>query len=164
MQFDTTINDWHTCPNTGRINASNPCSEYMHLDDSACNLASLNLMRFIDDDGIFDTAAFRHAVDIAITAQDIVIEKSSYPTAEITANAHAFRELGLGYANLGALLMSLGLPYDPIRPRIRRRRDGGQAARRPRSARSPARSARTRVCRNREPRSTSRRAPQHAYR
>jgi ribonucleoside-diphosphate reductase alpha chain len=112
MQFDTTINDWHTCPNTGRINASNPCSEYMHLDDSACNLASLNLMRFVDEDGIFDTAGFRHAVDIAITAQDIVVEKSSYPTAEITANAHAFRELGLGYANLGALLMSLGLPYD----------------------------------------------------
>ncbi len=112
MQFDTTINDWHTCPNTGRINASNPCSEYMHLDDSACNLASLNLMRFVDDDGIFDTAGFRHAVDLAITAQDIVVEKSSYPTAEITANAHAFRELGLGYANLGALLMSLGLPYD----------------------------------------------------
>jgi ribonucleoside-diphosphate reductase alpha chain len=112
MQFDTTINDWHTCPNTGRINASNPCSEYMHLDDSACNLASLNLMRFIDEDGVFDTNAFRHAVDIAITAQDIVIEKSSYPTSEITANAHAYRELGLGYANLGALLMSLGLPYD----------------------------------------------------
>jgi ribonucleoside-diphosphate reductase alpha chain len=112
MQFDTTINEWHTCPNTGRINASNPCSEYMHLDDSACNLASLNLMRFIDEDGIFDVAGFRHAVDIAITAQDIVIEKSSYPTAEITANAHAYRELGLGYANLGALLMSLGLPYD----------------------------------------------------
>jgi ribonucleoside-diphosphate reductase alpha chain len=112
MQFDTTINDWHTCPNTGRINASNPCSEYMHLDDSACNLASLNLMRFIDEDGIFDVPGFRHAVDIAITAQDIVIEKSSYPTAEITANAHAYRELGLGYANLGALLMSLGLAYD----------------------------------------------------
>jgi ribonucleoside-diphosphate reductase alpha chain len=112
MQFDTTINDWHTCPNTGRINASNPCSEYMHLDDSACNLASLNLMRFVDEDGLFDVNGFRHAVDIAITAQDIVIEKSSYPTSEITANAHAYRELGLGYANLGALLMSLGLPYD----------------------------------------------------
>jgi ribonucleoside-diphosphate reductase alpha chain len=112
MQFDTTINDWHTCPNTGRINASNPCSEYMHLDDSACNLASLNLMRFIDEDGIFDVAAFRHAVDVAITAQDIVVDKSSYPTPEITANASAYRELGLGYANLGALLMSLGLPYD----------------------------------------------------
>jgi ribonucleoside-diphosphate reductase alpha chain len=112
MQFDTTINDWHTCPNSGRINASNPCSEYMHLDDSACNLASLNLMRFVDEQGAFDVAAFRHAVDVAITAQDIVVERSSYPTPEITANAHAFRELGLGYANLGALLMSLGLPYD----------------------------------------------------
>jgi ribonucleoside-diphosphate reductase alpha chain len=112
MQFDTTINDWHTCPNTGRINASNPCSEYMHLDDSACNLASLNLMKFIEPSGAFDVAAFRHAVDILITAQDIVVDRSSYPTAEIAANAHAFRELGLGYANLGALLMSLGLPYD----------------------------------------------------
>ncbi len=112
MQFDTTINDWHTCPNTGRINASNPCSEYMHLDDSACNLSSLNLMQFVEPDGGFDVAAFRHAVDIMITAQDIVVDRSSYPTAEITANAHAYRELGLGYANLGALLMSLGLPYD----------------------------------------------------
>ena len=112
MQFDTTINDWHTCPNTGRINASNPCSEYMHLDDSACNLASLNLMQFVEADGGFDVAGFRHAVDIMITAQDIVVDRSSYPTAEITANAHAYRELGLGYANLGALLMSLGLPYD----------------------------------------------------
>jgi ribonucleoside-diphosphate reductase alpha chain len=112
MQFDTTINDWHTCPNSGRINASNPCSEYMHLDDSACNLASLNLMRFVDDTGVFDVAAFRHAVDVAILAQDIVIDRSSYPTPEIGANAHAYRELGLGYANLGALLMSLGLPYD----------------------------------------------------
>src|SRR5215510_1082641 len=112
MQFDTTINAWHTCPNSGRINASNPCSEYMHLDDSACNLASLNLMRFIDDDGVFDVVGFRHAVDLTILAQDIVVEQSSYPTPEITANAHAYRELGLGYANLGALLMSLGLPYD----------------------------------------------------
>ncbi len=112
MQYDTTINAWHTCPNTGRINASNPCSEYMHLDDSACNLASLNLMRFVDEQGAFDVAGFRHAVDITITAQDIVVDKSSYPTPQITANARAFRELGLGYANLGALLMSLGLPYD----------------------------------------------------
>ncbi|TMB51037.1 MAG: vitamin B12-dependent ribonucleotide reductase, partial [Deltaproteobacteria bacterium] len=112
MQFDTTINDWHTCPNTGRINASNPCSEYMHLDDSACNLASLNLMQFIEPDGSFDVAAFRHAVDIVIAAQDIVVDRSSYPTPEIAATAHAYRELGLGYANLGALLMSLGLPYD----------------------------------------------------
>src|SRR5438034_1086850 len=112
MQFDTTINDWHTCPNTGRINASNPCSEYMHLDDSACNLASLNLMRFVEPDGSFDVAAFRHAVDIVIAAQDIVVDRSSHPTPEIAATAHAYRELGLGYANLGALLMSLGLPYD----------------------------------------------------
>ncbi len=112
MQFDTTINSWHTCPNTGRINASNPCSEYMHLDNSACNLSSLNLMKFLSDGGEFDVAAFRHAVDIMITAQDIIVDNSSYPTAEITANAKAYRELGLGYANLGALLMSLGLPYD----------------------------------------------------
>jgi ribonucleoside-diphosphate reductase alpha chain len=112
MQFDTTINSWHTCSNTARINASNPCSEYMHLDDSACNLASLNLMKFLKDDSGFDTTAFKHAVDISITAQDILVDNSSYPTAEITANAKAFRELGLGYANLGALLMSLGLPYD----------------------------------------------------
>jgi len=112
MQFDTTINAWHTSANTGRINASNPCSEYMHLDDSACNLASLNLMKFLRDDGGFDTVAFKHAVDISITAQDIIVDNSSYPTVEITANARAFRELGLGYANLGAMLMSLGLPYD----------------------------------------------------
>ena len=112
MQFDTTINAWHTCPNTDRINASNPCSEYMHLDNSACNLASLNLIKFIKDDGGFDTLGFKHAVDISITAQDILVDNSSYPTAEITDNAKAFRQLGLGYANLGALLMSLGLPYD----------------------------------------------------
>jgi ribonucleoside-diphosphate reductase alpha chain len=112
MQFDTTINDWHTCPASGRINASNPCSEYMHLDDSACNLASLNLMKFVNAAGDFDVEAFRHAVDVLITAQDIVVDNSSYPTPEIERNAHAFRELGLGYANLGALLMSLGVPYD----------------------------------------------------
>ena len=112
MQYDSTINDWHTCSNTARINASNPCSEYMHLDNSACNLASLNLLKYLRDDGVFDTEAFRRAVDIVILAQDILVDNSSYPTAEITANAHAFRELGLGYANLGALLMSLGLPYD----------------------------------------------------
>ncbi|HEX9787958.1 MAG TPA: vitamin B12-dependent ribonucleotide reductase, partial [Candidatus Binatia bacterium] len=112
MQYDTTINDWHTCSNTARINASNPCSEYMHLDNSACNLASLNLLKYLREDGVFDTEAFRRAVDIVILAQDILIDNSSYPTAEITANAHAFRELGMGYANLGALLMSLGLPYD----------------------------------------------------
>jgi ribonucleoside-diphosphate reductase alpha chain len=112
MQYDTTINDWHTCSATDRINASNPCSEYMHLDNSACNLASLNLLKFLREDGVFDTESFRHAVDIIVLAQDILIDNSSYPTPEITANAHAFRELGLGYANLGALLMSLGLPYD----------------------------------------------------
>ena len=112
MQFDTTINNWHTCSNTGRINASNPCSEYMHLDDSACNLASLNLLKFLRDDGVFDVEAFRQTVDIMILAQDILVDNASYPTPEIVANAHAFRELGLGYANLGALLMSLGLPYD----------------------------------------------------
>src|SRR6266436_5704257 len=112
MQFDTIINTWHTCPNTGRINASNPCSEYMHLDDIACNLATLNLMQFVEPDGSFYVAAFRHAVDIVIAAQDIVVDRSSYPTPEIAATAHACRELGLGYANLGALLMSLGLPYD----------------------------------------------------
>ncbi|MEK6601151.1 MAG: vitamin B12-dependent ribonucleotide reductase [Candidatus Binatota bacterium] len=112
MQFDTTINDWHTCANTGRINASNPCSEYMHLDNSACNLASLNLLKFLREDGVFDAEAFRRAVDIMILAQDILVDNASYPTPEIAANAHAFRELGLGYANLGALLMSLGIPYD----------------------------------------------------
>ncbi|MFQ5851737.1 MAG: vitamin B12-dependent ribonucleotide reductase [Candidatus Binatia bacterium] len=112
MQFDTTINDWHTCPNTGRINASNPCSEYMHLDNSACNLASLNLLKFLRDDGVFDCESFRRAVDIMILAQDILVDNGSYPTSEIASTAHSFRELGLGYANLGALLMSLGLPYD----------------------------------------------------
>jgi len=112
MQFDTTINDWHTCPNTGRINASNPCSEYMHLDDSACNLASLNLLKFLNEAGEFDVEGFRHAVDVLITAQDIIVDNSSYPTEPITRTAKAYRELGLGYANLGAVLMSLGLPYD----------------------------------------------------
>ncbi len=112
MQFDTTINLWHTCPATGRINASNPCSEYMHLDNSACNLASLNLLRFLDEQGNFDADAFRHAVDVMITAQEITVDNSSYPTDEIAQNAHAYRELGLGYANLGATLMALGMPYD----------------------------------------------------
>ncbi len=112
MQFDTTINLWHTCPASGRINASNPCSEYMHLDNSACNLASLNLLRFVDERGEFDVRAFRHAVDVMITAQDIMVDNSSYPTAEIAKNAGDYRELGLGYANLGALLMALGMPYD----------------------------------------------------
>jgi ribonucleoside-diphosphate reductase alpha chain len=112
MQFDTTINSWHTCPKSGRINASNPCSEYMHLDNSACNLASLNVLRFLDERGEFDVKAFRHAVDVMITAQDIVVDNSSYPNEEIAHNARNFRELGLGYANLGATLMALGLPYD----------------------------------------------------
>ncbi|HEY0318254.1 MAG TPA: vitamin B12-dependent ribonucleotide reductase [Solirubrobacterales bacterium] len=112
VQYDTIINRWHTCPESGRINASNPCSEYMHVDDSACNLASLNLMRFRREDGSFDVEPFEHAVDIVFLAQEIVVGFSSYPTEEITENANRFRQLGLGYANLGALLMSDGLPYD----------------------------------------------------
>jgi len=118
MQFDTTINEWHTSPASGRINASNPCSEYMHLDNSACNLASLNLMKFVDNEGRFDVAAFRHAVEIVFTAQEIIVGNSDYPTEAIGRNAKAFRQLGLGYANLGALLMARGLPYDS---------DGGRA-------------------------------------
>ena len=112
VQYDTIINRWHTCPESGRINASNPCSEYMHVDDSACNLASLNLMKFRREDGSFEVGPFEHAVDIVFLAQEIVVGFSSYPTAEITENANRFRQLGLGYANLGALLMSDGLPYD----------------------------------------------------
>jgi ribonucleoside-diphosphate reductase alpha chain len=112
MQFDTTVNEWHTCPVTDRINASNPCSEYMFLDDSACNLASLNLMKFVDDNSEFDVHAFKAAVRTFITAQEILVDNSSYPTPAIERNSHAFRPLGLGYANLGALLMSRGLPYD----------------------------------------------------
>ena len=112
MQFDTTINDWHTCPNTGRIKASNPCSEYMFLDDSACNLASLNLMKFLDEGGQFDDAAFAAAVRTLITAQEIIVGNASYPTDAIARNSHDYRPLGLGYANLGALLMSRGIPYD----------------------------------------------------
>jgi ribonucleoside-diphosphate reductase alpha chain len=112
VQYDTTINAWHTCPNSGRINASNPCSEYMHLDDSACNLASLNLMKFRREDGELDVEAFEHAVDVMFLAQEILVGYSSYPTPEIERNAKAYRELGLGYANLGALLMARGLPYD----------------------------------------------------
>jgi ribonucleoside-diphosphate reductase alpha chain len=112
VQYDTIINRWHTCPESGRINASNPCSEYMHVDDSACNLASLNLMKFRRPDGSFDVDDFQHAVDIVFLAQEIVVGFSSYPTEEITENANKFRQLGLGYANLGALLMSDGLPYD----------------------------------------------------
>jgi ribonucleoside-diphosphate reductase alpha chain len=112
MQFDTTVNEWHTCPETDRINASNPCSEYMFLDDSACNLASINLMRFVREDGEFDVAAFRAACRTMITAQEIIVPNSSYPTKAIEKNSHEYRPLGLGYANLGALLMSRGLPYD----------------------------------------------------
>jgi ribonucleoside-diphosphate reductase alpha chain len=112
VQYDTTINQWHTSPNSGRINASNPCSEYMHVDDSACNLASLNLMKFRRPDGAFDVESFEHAVDVVLLAQEIVVGPSSYPTEEIGVNARAFRQLGLGYANLGAYLMSNGMPYD----------------------------------------------------
>ncbi|SVB98869.1 uncharacterized protein METZ01_LOCUS251723, partial [marine metagenome] len=112
MQYDTTINDWHTCSNTDRINASNPCSEYMHLDNSACNLASINLLRYLREDGTFDSEAFKHTVDVLILAQDIIVDYASYPTEKIGENARAFRQLGLGYANLGALLMARGLPYD----------------------------------------------------
>jgi ribonucleoside-diphosphate reductase alpha chain len=118
MQYDTTINEWHTCPATGRINASNPCSEYMHLDNSACNLASLNLMKFIDAEGTFDVKAFKKAVEVVLIAQEIIVGPSDYPTEKIGDNARAFRQLGLGYANLGALLMARGLPYDS---------DGGRA-------------------------------------
>ncbi len=112
VQYDTTINRWHTSPESGRINASNPCSEYMHVDNSACNLASINLMKFRRADGSFDTAEFEHTVDVVFLAQEIVVGPSSYPTDEIGRNARAFRQLGLGYANLGALLMSDGVPYD----------------------------------------------------
>ncbi len=112
MQFDTTINEWHTCPNTDRINASNPCSEYMFLNDSACNLASINLMKFVDTSGEFDVTGFRAAVNTLIIAQEILVDNASYPTKSIEKNSHEYRPLGLGYANLGALLMSRGLPYD----------------------------------------------------
>src|SRR5467141_1760535 len=112
MQYDTTVNRWHTCKNTARINASNPCSEYMFLDDTACNLASLNLMKYRTSNGQFDVEGFRHAVEVTITAQEILVDNASYPTPKIAENSHAFRPLGLGYANLGALLMSMGLPYD----------------------------------------------------
>src|SRR5215207_5292696 len=112
LQYDTTINSWHTLPNTGRINASNPCSEYLSIDDSACNLASLNLMKFRREDGELDVEALEHAVDVMFLAQEILVGNSSYPTPEIERNARGYRQLGLGYANLGALLMARGLPYD----------------------------------------------------
>jgi ribonucleoside-diphosphate reductase alpha chain len=112
MQYDTTINDWHTCAGTGRINASNPCSEYMFLDDTACNLASINLMRLYEPDSGFDVAGFRHTCEVVISAQEMLVDFASYPTERIDENSHKFRPLGLGYANLGALLMARGLPYD----------------------------------------------------
>ncbi len=112
MQFDTTINRWHTCKNTARINASNPCSEYMFLDNSACNLASFNLMKFVTPSGGFDIPSYRHAISVIITAMEILVDNSGYPTEAIARNSHDYRPLGLGYANLGALLMSMGLPYD----------------------------------------------------
>jgi len=112
MQFDTTINKWHTTPKAGRINSSNPCSEYMHLDNSACNLASINLLKYLSDDNTFMVEEFKHTVDLLIIAQEILVGYSSYPTPKITKNARAYRELGIGYANLGALLMAQGLPYD----------------------------------------------------
>ena len=112
MQFDSTINKWHTASNTGRINGSNPCSEYMHIDNSACNLASLNLMRFLDDDSSFDVDGFRSAVEVIFTAQEIIVGNADYPTEKITENSRRFRQLGIGYANIGALLMAQGLPYD----------------------------------------------------
>jgi ribonucleoside-diphosphate reductase alpha chain len=112
MQFDTTVNRWHPCKNTARINASNPCSEYMFLDDSACNLSSLNLMKFVTPGGQFDVEGFRHACDTMIMAQEIIVDNASYPTEKIGENSHNYRPLGLGFANLGALLMSFGIPYD----------------------------------------------------
>jgi ribonucleoside-diphosphate reductase alpha chain len=118
MQYDTTINRWHTCKATERINASNPCSEYMFLDDTACNLASFNLLKFLGSNGQFDSEAFTHSVDIVITAQEILVDNASYPSEKIARNSHDYRPLGIGYANLGALLMSMALPYDS---------DGGRA-------------------------------------
>jgi ribonucleoside-diphosphate reductase alpha chain len=112
LQFDTTINAWHTAHATGRINGSNPCSEYMHLDDSACNLASINLLRYLDEDGRFDIEGFRHTVAVVFLAQEILVGNADYPTPAIAETSRAFRQLGLGYANLGAMLMALGLPYD----------------------------------------------------
>ena len=115
MQFDTTINDWHTCPESGRINSSNPCAEYMHLDNTACNLASINLRTFerpANGAGWFDVDGFAHAVRLMIVAQDIMVDAASYPTEAIGAGARKFRQLGLGYSNLGGLLMSKGIPYD----------------------------------------------------
>src|SRR6266508_3978856 len=112
MQFDTTINRWHTASNTGRINASNQCSEYVHLDNSACNLASINLLKYFGKDDAFDVEGYKHTVEVVFTAQEILVGNSDYPTEKIAETTRAFRQLGLGYANLGALLMARGLPYD----------------------------------------------------
>ena len=112
LQFDTTINEWHTCPNSGRINASNPCSEFVFLDDTACNLSSINLMKFLEKDGSFDVEGYRHTIQIMLTAMEVMVGYATYPTERITVNSHRFRPLGLGYANLGAVLMALGIPYD----------------------------------------------------
>jgi ribonucleoside-diphosphate reductase alpha chain len=131
VQYDTTINQWHTCPNSGRINASNPCSEYMHVDDSACNLASLNLMKFRRPDGSFDVERFERATDVVFLAQEIIVGPSSYPTEQIGVNARAFRQLGLGYANLGAFLMSNdhGADDGPRVPAVGQDRRGDRAVR-----------------------------------
>ncbi len=112
LQYDTTINDWHTCPNSARINASNPCSEYMFVDDTACNLASINLVKYLDESGHFDIEGYQHAIRLLFTAQEILVDHSSYPTKRVAKNSHDFRPLGLGYANLGTILMRLGIPYD----------------------------------------------------
>ena len=112
LQFDTTINRWHTAPNTGRINGSNPCSEYVHLDNSACNLASINLLKFLENDKRFDIEGFKQTVEVVFTAQEILVGNADYPTEKIAETTRRFRELGLGYANLGAMLMALGMPYD----------------------------------------------------
>jgi ribonucleoside-diphosphate reductase alpha chain len=130
VQYDSTINRWHTCPNTDRINASNPCSEYMFLDDSACNLSSVNLTKFLGEDGeSFDVEGYRHACRVFFMAQEILVDLSSYPTQNIAKNSHDYRPLGLGYANLGSLLMLLGVPYDSEKGRSTgvqdERRDGG---------------------------------------
>ena len=112
LQFDTTINKWHTAHASGRINGSNPCSEYMHIDNSACNLASINLLHYLDEEGVFDVEAYMHTIEVMFTAQEILVGRADYPTEKIGENSRKFRQLGLGYANLGATLMALGLPYD----------------------------------------------------
>ena len=117
LQFDTTINKWHTAHATGRINGSNPCSEYMHLDNSACNLASINLLHYLDEEGNFDVAGYMHTIEVIFTAQEILVGRADYPTEKIGETSRQFRQLGLGYANLGALLMALGLPYDSVEGR-----------------------------------------------